>query len=61
MEDLRVKEGLRVFFDIADKGVDKILRLAATRADKDSIPAIDPPKDLLLRRKLLGIFFLHLL
>ena len=59
MEDLCIEEGLRVFFHIVDQGMDKILRLAATGADKYSVPAIDPAEDPFLRDKLLGILLLH--
>ncbi len=44
MEDLRIKESLRVFFDVVDQGMDKILRLATPRANEYPIPAIDLPE-----------------
>ena len=61
MEDFCIEESLGVFFNIVDKRMDKILRLAATGANKYSIPTIDTAEDFLLGCKLLGIFLFHLI
>ena len=41
MQNLRVEEGLGVFLDVTDHGVDEVLGLGAGRADEDRIPPVD--------------------
>jgi len=60
VEDLRVEECLGVSLYVADHLVDEILRLPATRSNKDPIPAVDVAKYLVKGSELLWTRFSEL-
>ena len=45
VQNLRVEEGLGVFLDVTDHGVDKVLGLGAGRGDEDRVPPVDVAED----------------
>jgi hypothetical protein len=59
MEDLGVKKGSGMRFDITDKGMYKVLRLAAARTDKYSVPSLDMAEYRLIRCKFFWIGLLQ--
>ena len=53
MDDLRIKKGLGVGFNVVDHRIDEILGLAAARADEDPVARVDMAEDDRPRTKLL--------
>ena len=45
VQNLRVEEGLGVFLDVTDHGVDKVLGLGAGRGDEDRVTPVDVAED----------------
>lgn len=59
VEDLGVEQGLWMAFYITDQLVYEVLRLPATRSNKDPIPPVDVSKYFTKRRKFLGVCLLQ--
>ena len=55
VQNLRVEEGLGVFLDVTDHGVDEVLGLGAGRGDEDRIPPVDVAEDGLFRSEFLRV------
>ena len=51
VQNLRVEEGLGVFLDVTDHGVDEVLGLGTGRGDEDRIPPVDVVEDGFFGRK----------